>query len=94
MAAPIEIYSMNPYSSSISLNSTKGGKLFLRVTKDLAIDEQIRILIKNGYIVRNYLEVYRTRFTWRELLVHVLDNASVPRDIIKNYKLLTIDNVL
>jgi len=56
--------------------------------------ERLHISISNGTKISDMLEKYRSKFAWGSLLSKVLDNDGNEQDILKNYRVLTLENVL
>ena len=50
--------------------------------------------IENGHNIKTTLESYSSKYAWGLLLGRIADDNGVYRDVIKNYKSLTKENIL
>ena len=93
-SSTVETFSLHPYSENINPSTVEGRKLYLAATKELGKDERISVSIENGHIVKNHLETLSSKYSWGLLVSKVPDSNGNLKDIIKNYKNLTCEDVL
>ena len=89
-----ESFTLNLFATDINPSMSEGSKLYLKATEELPKNERITVTLENGTIVRRYLELYRTKFTWGMLLSKVPDDEGTLKDVIKHYRSITLANVL
>ena len=89
-----EIFELNPCAGNIKPSSTEGAKLYSKATEELLEDQKIKMSIENGHKVRDALEKNRSKFAWVTLPSRVEDENSNRKEIIKNYRLITKNDVL
>ena len=58
----IESFTLNPFAAGINPSSMDSSKLYLKATKKLPKNEWIVVSLKNGTMVRRYLELFQTKF--------------------------------
>jgi len=85
---------LNPFTTNINLCSIEGSKLYLKATEEVPQKDKLYISISNGTKVSDMLEKCRSKYAWGVLLSKVPDNDGDNQDVLKNYRALTIDNVL
>ena len=93
-AAPIETFSLNTYACNINPGTDNGSKLYLKAIESVSSEKKIEVSIGNGHNVKSTLESYSSKCAWGLLLRRIADNDGVFRNVIKNYKHLTKENVL
>ena len=89
-----EIFNLNPHAGDINPSSTEGGKLYMKATEELPENQKIRVSLANGLKVRDALNKNRSKFAWGPLLSKVPDSNDDPKDVLKNYRALTKDNIM
>ena len=87
-----EIFDTNPFIGNINPSTNEGSKLYLKATEVLLLNQRVNVLIETGHEVQNILENDRSTFAWRKLIAKVPDDAGNERDIIKNYKCLSLED--
>ena len=90
----LETFNVNPYANNINPSTDSGSKLYMKATEPLSKAQQLETSMDNGMNVRNHLERQRHRFAWGKLLSKVPDSSSDLKDNIRNYRSLSIENVL
>ena len=66
----------------------------MKATEELPDNHKIRVSLANGLKVRDVLNKNRSKFAWGPLLGKVPDSNDDPKDVLKNYRALTKDNIL
>ena len=88
-----EIFILDPYYGNINPGTSAGRTLFNNATKDLETNKRLNATIENAKKVLVHLEDLATKFGWGELVNLVEDNDGKRRSILRESKLLTIENV-
>ena len=93
-APSVEVFALNPYAADVNPSSYDGGKLYLNATAELPEKDKIKVSIENGPKVRDHFERCRSKCAWGLLLSKELDNDGNVKDVIKNYRAITKENIL
>ena len=88
-----EVFILNPYYSNINPGTSAGRALFNNATKDLETNKRLNATIENAKKVLAHLKDSATKFGQDELVNLVEDNDGKRRSILRESKLLTIENV-
>ena len=93
--APLpEVFGLNPYAANINPATSDGAKYYMKATEELPPKEKLKVSITNGPTVKNHFENCRSKHAWGLLLSKIPNDDGVLKDIIKNYRAITKDNVL
>ena len=85
-----KIFDFNPFAGDINPSTNEGSKLYLKATEVLPLNQKVNVIIETGYEVRNILENNYSTVAWGKLIAKVPDAAGNERDIIKNYKCISL----
>ena len=89
-----QTFLLHPYSENVNPSAVEGRKLYLAATKELDEDKRISVSIENGHKVKNHLETLSSKCSWGFLISKAPDSNRDTKDTIKNYKSITMDDVL
>ena len=88
----LEVFILDPYYANINPRTSASRALFNNVTKDFETNKHLNATIENAKKVLAHLEDLATKFGWGELVNLVEDNDGKRRSILRESKLLTIEN--
>ena len=89
-----EIFKMNPFAVNINPTTSEGSESYLKATKKFPVKDRLSLTIDNGPKIREVLDSLRSRLSWGKLISRVTDANYMQKDVIKNYRSLTIEDVL
>ena len=89
-----ESFETNPFAGNINPSTIEGSKLYLKATEVPPLNQRVNVSIETGHEVRNVLENDRSTFAWGKLIAKVPDAMRNERDIIKNYKCLSLEDCI
>ena len=92
--ATTETFALHAHARNVNPSTQEGLKLFLKATEEFSKEDKLDLSIKNTHVMKNHLETCSHKFSWGALLNKVPNGDGTPCNIIRNYKDVTIANVL
>ena len=84
----------NPFADDIIIGDKVGNNFFTKATTGLEDDEKLNFDLENAQVFKDEMDNANANFVWGPVTFAISDSSGNMQDLMEEYDLLTIENVI